>query len=94
MVYHQDVINIAQNVRILINTILILGFYPKIRVSQTWLVSKSSHIFTNMSVESSSTGFQDIKGPTDNGLISLIFTILRSQVSPYLLLNRGSDIGI
>ena len=94
MVYHHDVINIAQNTRIIINTILILGFKPKIRVCQTWLVSQSGHTFTKMRAESSSTGFQAIKGPANNDLLAFNIAMLRSQVSPYLLLNRGSDIGI
>ena len=94
MVYHYDVINIAQNVWMIINTILILAFKPKIRVCQTWLVSQSGHTFTNMSAEISSTGFQAIKVPDDNGLLAFVIAMIRSQVSPYLFLNRGSDVGI
>ena len=94
MVYHHDVINLAQNVRIIINTIPMLGFKPKIGVCQTWLVYQSGHTFTKMSAESSSAGFQAIKGPDDNGLLAFIIAMFRSQVSSYLLLNRGSDIVI
>ena len=94
MVNHHNVINIAQNLRIIINTILILGFKPNITVFQTWIVYQSGHTFTKMSAESSSTGLQAIKGPDDNGLLAFIIAMLRFQVSPYLLLNRGSDIVI
>ena len=71
-----------------------MGSNPKIRVFQIWLVPQIGHTFTKMSAERSSTGFQAIKGPDDNGLLASIIAMLMYQVSPYHCFCKGEDMDL